>query len=128
MRLLIVSDDVTPDGLTASLQEAGIALERPPAEPPRRDRDELAEIAASLRAFEGLLGGDGPDAVLLGSASNQALAAILVASKLSLPVARLAGAGGEPGASVINRRVIEQLADATLAAEAEAIAAWARDT
>jgi hypothetical protein len=127
MRLLMVSDDVIPEGLRATLQEGGIELERPP-EAPRRDRDELAEIAASLRAFDGLLGRGGPDAVLLGSASNQALAAILVASKLSVPVARLAGAGGEPGASAINRSVIERLADATLAAEAEAIAAWARDT
>jgi len=127
MRLLMVSDDVFPEGLRASLQEAGIVLERLP-EAPRRDRDELTEIVASLRAFDGLLGRGGPDAVLLGSASNRALGAILVASKLSVPVARLARAGGEPGASAINRSVIEQLADATLAAEADAIAAWARDT
>jgi UDP-N-acetylglucosamine 2-epimerase len=128
MRILFVSEHPPTDGLVASLQQAGVALERPPAEPASRsDASELTEIATALREFEALLAGDGPDAVLLGSASNQALAALLVASKLGVPVARLGGAAGE-AASSINGRVIEQLADATLADEAEAITAWARDT
>jgi UDP-N-acetylglucosamine 2-epimerase len=128
MSLLLVSDHPPPDGLAAALERAGVALERPPVEPaPRPDAGELAEIATALREFETLLAGDGPDAVLLGSASNQALAALLVASKAGVPVARLGGARGE-AASSINGRVIEQLADATLADDAEAIAAWARDT
>lgn len=128
MRLLFVSDHPPPDGLAASLEQAGVALELPPAEAaPGPDAGELTEIATALREFETLLAGDGPDAVLLGSASNQALAALLVASKAGVPVARLGGPRGE-AASSINGRVIEQLADATLADEAAAIAAWARDT
>ena len=128
MRILLVSEHPPPDELVASLQQAGVALQLPPAElAPRSDASELTEIASALREFEQLMSRDGPDAVLLGSASNQALGALLVASKLGVPVARLEGVPGE-GASPINRRVIEQLADATLAGEAEAIAAWARDT
>jgi hypothetical protein len=128
MRLLFVSDHPPPDGLVASLEQAGVALERPPAEPAARpNASELTEIATSLREFETLLARHRPDAVLLGSASNQALAALLVASKAGVPVARLGGAAGE-AASSINGRVIEQLTNATLADEAEAIAAWARDT
>jgi UDP-N-acetylglucosamine 2-epimerase len=128
MRALFVSDHPPPDGLVASLEQAGVALELPPAEPAARpDASELTEIATALRGFERLLSRDGPEAVLLGSASNQALAALLVASKLGVPVARLEPVALE-AASSINSTVIGQLADATLADEAEAIAAWARDT
>jgi hypothetical protein len=63
--------------------------------------------------------------VLLGSASDLALAATLVATKAAIPVAAVGDVSnsGPP----MNARLIAQLADAALAADAAAIAAWVRD-
>ena len=51
--------------------------------------DEVAQIARALLSFEKLFADDAPDAVLLVSASNLALAAVLVATKTRIPVAAL---------------------------------------
>ena len=56
--------------------------------------DEVGELAAALIAFEGCSADDAPDAVLLVSASNLALAAVLVATKLRIPVVALVDGAG----------------------------------
>ena len=58
--------------------------------------DEVGELAGALLAFDRLFSDDPPDGVLLLSASNLALSAVLVATKLQIPVATLAE--GSPGA------------------------------
>jgi UDP-N-acetylglucosamine 2-epimerase len=101
--------------------------------PPERDlpaarADEVGQIAAGLIAFEKLLSEDAPDAVLLVSASNLALAAVVAATKAQIPVLGLQpGARGQDSPSEINRRLIERLADVTVADDARAIAASLRD-
>ncbi len=67
---------------------------RPPKDSlPEAATDEVAQIARGLIAFETLFADEAPDAVLLVSTSNLALAAILVATKVRIPVA----APGAPG-------------------------------
>ena len=93
----------------------------------RRTPARSREIAAALRAFERLLGERvGDRVVLVGSTSNLALAAVLVASKVRIPVAAVESDAPDPGdgSSASNRRLIEQLADAAVADDAEAISAW----
>ena len=78
-----------------------------------------------MRAFEDLLGRSMLDALLLGGSSDLTLAALLVATKLQIPVASVDnGERDHP----VNARLIEQLADASLAHEAPAIAKWLRDS
>jgi hypothetical protein len=126
MRVLLVGEGARLEELSAALRAEGVSVERVPRDPGGEPVEEIADIAAAVRTFERLLTEDEPDAVVLGSTSNAALAAILVATKLGVPVARLDSAGGGLGGTGINRAVIEQLADAELAADATAIAAWTR--
>ena len=84
-------------------------------------------MAVAMRAFEDRLGGARVDRVVLAGSSAPALAAVLVASKLRVPVAALATdapnrAGGTP--DELNRRLIEQLADAVLPDDPTTLAAW----
>jgi UDP-N-acetylglucosamine 2-epimerase len=61
------------------------------------------------------------------SASNLALAAVLVATKARIPVAGLEdGMRPDDRLAGLNRRLIGQLADATIIADAGTIAAWLR--
>ena len=125
MKILIVGEGARPHGLAVALETAGADVERPPKSASGATHgDEVGELAAALIAFERLFAGDPPDAVLLVSASNLALAAVLVATKVQIPVAALAQtAQGEDRMSEMNRRLIEQLADGTVAGDAETIAA-----
>jgi UDP-N-acetylglucosamine 2-epimerase (non-hydrolysing) len=124
MRLMIVGEDGQPDRLAEALRSREIAVERPPAEPVPA-AGEAAKVAAAMRAFEELLTGHRPNALLLASSSNSALAALLVATKLGIPVARLeGGADDSSGSRGVNPRLIRQLADTALAADPEAIAVW----
>jgi hypothetical protein len=79
-----------------------------------------------MRAFEDRLG-RAVDRVVLAGSSDLALAAVLVASKMRIPVAALATKAPNPAGSApgeLNRRLIERLADAVLADDATALAAW----
>jgi UDP-N-acetylglucosamine 2-epimerase len=126
MRILIVGEKGRPHALAGALETEGVDVERPPkgAFGAPHD-DQVGELAAALLAFERLFADGAPDAVLLVSTSNLALAAVLVASKLQIPVAGLEE--GAPGEAELNRRLIEQLADRTVAADAETIAASLRE-
>jgi len=128
MRLLIVGDDQRAERLVLGLESEEISLELPgPALATAGQVDEIGELAAAMRGFEERLIADAPDALLLASSTDLALAALLVATKLGIPVAGVGDAHESSGTGV-NRRLIEQLADTTLAADPEAIAAWLRAT
>jgi|SRR5215211_1760648 len=125
MRLLIVGEGKRAESLAQALPAYGIAVERQAAPPiPGTSGGEVARIATAMRGFEELLD-EGPDAVLLASCSNLALAALLVATKAGIPVASVENdAEAREGSRKLNRRLIRQLSDATLAADAAAVAAW----
>jgi hypothetical protein len=91
--------------------------------------DTVAEIAAGLRAFETALGGGEVERLVLAGSSNPALAALLVATKMQIPVAAIGDeeAGRtDDAASGVNEQVIESLADETLGDDPAAIAGWLR--
>lgn len=129
MRVLIVGAKAPADALARALEGQQIEVERPPKRTvPDSGADEVAQIAAALLAFEAVLNDDAPDAVLLSSTSNVALAALLAATKLRIPVANLRnGFRDEDRLSEMNGRLIEQLADATLAGDGGTIVDWLRD-
>jgi UDP-N-acetylglucosamine 2-epimerase len=129
MRTLIVGEKGRSHALAGALETAGVDVERPPESAFGAARgDQVGELAAALIAFERLFAEDAPDAVLLVSTSNLALAAVLVATKLQIPVAGLTGgAQDEDRRSEMNRRLIEQLADGAVAPDAGTIAASLRD-
>lgn len=113
--------------LSAALEEErGLDLVDPPAEEPAA-AGELSQIAVALRAFQGLLTDEAVDRVVLVGSSNLALAAVLVATKMEIPVAAVEDQADEPegnGSLAINRRLIAQLSDAALPKDATAVAAW----
>jgi len=129
MKTLLVSGNGGTDALARALQAEGVEIKLlPPEALPAGVGDEVGQIARALVSLETLLVEDAPDAVVLASASNLALAAVLAATKLRIPVACLEdGMPGEDRLSDINRRLIEQLADVTLTPDAGAVAAWLRD-
>ena len=126
MRVLIVDGGGLADRIEAGLQEAGIVVDRARDGAGGAQASELAGIAEGLRTFERLLAENRPDGVILDGASNAALAAVLVATKVGVRVARLEGTGNRD--SAINRAVIAQLADATLAGDPDALIAWIQGT
>jgi len=130
MKLLIVGQDERAERLARGLEGVGISMEQPgPASIPSAEEDEIAQLAAAMRSFEERLIADAPDGLLLASSTNLALAALVVATKLGIPVAGIDGADARDSQDAsLNRRLIEQLADTTLAADPEAIAAWLRAT
>jgi UDP-N-acetylglucosamine 2-epimerase len=128
MKIVIVGEKGRPHALAGALETGGVDVERPPegALPAAHD-DQVGELAAALIAFERLFADDAPDAVLLVSTSNLALAAVLVATKLQIPVAVLVEATRDEGhLSEMNWRLIEQLADGTVTDDAGTIAASLR--
>jgi UDP-N-acetylglucosamine 2-epimerase len=130
MRILIVGEKERPHPLAGALDIAGVDVERPPesAFGTAHGGDQVGELAAALIAFERLFAAEAPDAVLLVSSSNLALAAVLVATKLQIPVAGLEeGAQSKDRTSELNHRLIEQLADRRIAGDAGTIAASLRD-
>jgi UDP-N-acetylglucosamine 2-epimerase len=92
---------------------------------------EIPRLAASLRAFESLFEGQRVDRLVVVGSSDPSLAAVLVATKMLVPVAALESPDGdrdEAGAPRMNARLIEHLADAALADDEAALAAWLRDS
>ncbi len=126
MKVIVVGDGRL--AARAALEaEKGLDLVDPPEGRPALTAGEVEEIAAELRAFQGLLEGGAVDRVVLVGSSNPTLAATLVASKMRIPAASVeteARDSAEGESFVINRRLIEQLADAGLADDPAAIAAW----
>lgn len=123
----MVGEGEAADRLAAALAGADVAVERTPEPPPEKaGAEEIALIAKALLEIEELLGEEGPDVVLLASRSSTALAALLVATKLGTPTAAIEPIS-EGVSADINARLIGQLADTALAADAEAIVAWVRD-
>jgi hypothetical protein len=129
MKILIVGERERPHGLAVALETAGADVERPLQSAfGATHGDQVGELAAALIAFERLFADDPPDAVLLVSTSNLALAAVLAATKVQIPVAALVQtAQGEEGMAEMNHRLIEQLADGTVADDAGTIAASLRN-
>jgi len=129
MKILIVGENGRRHDLAGMLETEGAEAWRPPeGSVPRPAGDEVAEIATALIAFERLFADDPPDAVLLVSTSNLALAAVLVATKARIPVAGLrTWTEDRDRLSELNRRLIAQLADATVADDPATIAASLRE-
>lgn len=128
MRVLVVGDGAAADAASEGLEAAGLAVERRAGDAPAGEPSaEIGAIARDLREMEATLGDAGPDVVLVASSSPAALAAVLVATKLGTPVARLEDSGGA-GDEGANAQLIGQLADTTLAAGTQAIVAWVRDS
>jgi UDP-N-acetylglucosamine 2-epimerase len=129
MKVLIVGENGRPHVVAAALEAQGVQVGRPPEGAlPAAGDDEVGEIAAALIAFERLFAEQAPDAVLLVSVSNLALAAVLVATKAGIPVAGLEEEPPRDGRPPpVNRRLIAQLADAIVTADSESIAAWLRN-
>src|SRR3954449_7721348 len=90
---------------------------------------EVASLTKALIAFDRLFTADAPEAVLVASTSNLALAAVLVATKVRIPVVALVvQTEHEDRLSELNRGLIAQLADFTAADEdPETIAASLRE-
>ena len=103
MRVLIVGEGGGPHPLAVALEAAGADVARPPESAfDGAPDDQVGELAAALVAFERLLVEEPPDAVLLVSTTNLALAAVLVAAKLRIPVAARVEAAPEDRASELN--------------------------
>jgi len=127
VRILLVAASGNAAGLAEKLDSEDVAVKlHPEGLPADGGPEEVDEIARDLRELERLLEEDGPDAVLLASDSSGALAAVLVATKLGTPVARLETSGEDSTGP--NARLIRQLADAVLAPEPTAIVDWIRGT
>jgi hypothetical protein len=125
VRVLIVGNSAKADDLAEELAGPDRAVERHPDDPPPGSGpDEVGQIAEDLRELEQVLGRSRPDAVLVASDSSAALAAVLVATKLEVPVARLEIPGTDSDGR--NAGLIAQLADAVLAPEPSEIVDWIR--
>ncbi len=128
MKILIVGEDDRPHGLAEALETEGVDVGRPPKDALPEPADEVAQIARGLIVFEKLFADDAPDAVLLVSTSNLALAAVLVATKARIPVAGLrTWTQDQARLSELNRRLIVQLSDAMVADDPATITASLRE-
>jgi hypothetical protein len=122
MRVALVGDE-QPAVRAALEAEEGVELI---AAPDGLDRDgEIPELATALRTFERLFEQERVERVVLAGSSNLSLAAVLVATKMLIPVGAVAGREGADG-SGMNVRLIEHLADAVLADDEQAVEAWLR--
>jgi hypothetical protein len=127
VRVLLFGNSEKADALAEELAGTDHVVERHPDDaPPGDGADEVGQISRELRELERVLGENPPDAVLLASDSSAALAAVLVATKLEIPAARLEIPGEDSAGA--NARLIGQLADAALAPEPAAIVDWVRGT
>jgi UDP-N-acetylglucosamine 2-epimerase len=128
MKIVIVGEKGRPHALAGALETGGASVERPPKSALGAVHDDqVGELAAALIAFERQFADDAPDAVLLVSTSNLALAAVLVATKVQIPVAALVESARDEGRmSEMNWRLIEQLADGTVTDDAGTISASLR--
>jgi UDP-N-acetylglucosamine 2-epimerase len=125
---MLIGEWAGADALAGSLEEQGIEVKRAPRHMSAPAGNEIEQIAASLVAWEELMSEDSPDAVLLASTSNAALAAAVVATRLQIAAVSLEdGAASRDHDLELNSRLIHQLADVTLTGEPGAVAAWLRD-
>jgi hypothetical protein len=119
MTVFLVGDRDAAAALLESLSdvgtEASVAEHRLAA-----GKGEIQALADELVRLESALEEQRPAAVLLADASDHALAAALVATKLLIPVATV----GVDGAEDANARLLAQLADRKLSADAGEIRAW----
>jgi UDP-N-acetylglucosamine 2-epimerase len=129
VEVLVVGEDAGPHEVVAALDAHEVRVRRAPeAALPGADGDEIGQLADALLAFDRLFGEEPPEAVLLISASNLALAALLVATKARIPVVGVdEERPGEGFAPSMNGRLIAQLADAVVAPDAATIAASLRN-
>jgi hypothetical protein len=127
MKVMIVGEG--RPAIEEALVGEGFDVVRAPADGLGDPDDEVAEIAAGLRAFETALGGGEVERLVLAGSSNPALAALLVATKMQIPVAAIGDeeAGRmDDAASAVNEQVIESLADETLGDDPAEIVGWLR--
>jgi UDP-N-acetylglucosamine 2-epimerase len=126
VRLLLVGMSGNSEARPDEWEAQELTMECWPEESELRSgREEIAGLAADLRELDRALADGAFDAVLVGSDSSAALAAVIVATKLGIPVARLESARG--AAEGANARLIAQLADSAIAPDAGAISEWVRD-
>jgi hypothetical protein len=126
VRILLVGNNANGGALAEEVNSPDLAVDRRPDGPPAGGGpDAIDQIARNLRELELVLTEGGPDAVLVASDSSASLAAVLVATKLGIPVARLESPGESADS---NARLINRLADASLAPEPAAIMDWVRGT
>lgn len=117
---MIAGDPAASEALAATLHAHELAASPLAADDPGTERSEIGSLAHNLVALEGALASDRPTAVLVADGGDLALAATLVATKLLIPVAVVAPApDGAP-----NGPLLAQLADESLPADGERIAAW----
>jgi hypothetical protein len=124
MKVMVVGDGRL-DARAALEADRGLEVLDPPSGTSPSEGSEVERIAAALRAFQDAVGG--VDRLLVVGASDSALAALVVASKLRVPAAAIQGGapvGADEGPSRVKGRLIGQLADATLADDPAAIAGW----
>ena len=127
MRILIVGEHGRPPRPRGRRSRRRGWRSSAPRSGPAAHDDEVGELAAALVAFDRLLTDDPPDALLLVSASNLALAAVLVAAKLQIPAAAVVEEAREGRTSELNRRLVEQLSDSTVGSDPATIVASLRD-
>jgi UDP-N-acetylglucosamine 2-epimerase len=107
--------------------EPDVELVDPPGDLEASDDGEVADLASALRAFETLFQAEGVERLVLAGTSNRSLAALLVATKMSIPVGTVTAPDeDEDGPFGMNARVIERLADEALADEGS-VAGWLRE-
>ncbi len=126
MRVLIVGESPKTESISTALETESVAVTHRRDGPlPADGAEEIAAIARDLREIESALVNPGAGAVLVASHSPGALAAVIVATKLGIPVARLGPPHGAAEEGV-NSRLIRQLADTSLAPDPSAVLEWVR--
>jgi hypothetical protein len=116
MSALVIGASDSASTLAESLRAEGVQARVAESDP---DGDnEIALLAHELIHLEGVLGTERPEAVVLADAGERALAGVLVATKLLIPVAALERSQGA------NRDLIAHLADRMMPTDAGEIAAW----
>jgi UDP-N-acetylglucosamine 2-epimerase len=128
VRVALVGDE-RPAVRAALEAEGEVELVEPPEALAASRDGQIGELAAALRAFERLFGDERVERVVLVGSSNLNLAAVLVATKMLIPVGALqdANRGEAKGPLAVNARLIEHLADVALDEDAGAVAAWLRE-
>jgi UDP-N-acetylglucosamine 2-epimerase len=118
--------DERPAVRAALEAEGEVELVEPPEALAASRDGQIAELAAALRAFERLFGDERVERVVLVGSSNVNLAAVLVATKMLIPVGALqdANRGMAEGPLAMNGRLIEHLADVALDEDAGVVTAW----
>jgi UDP-N-acetylglucosamine 2-epimerase len=129
MRVLLVGEGTRAIALADALRDPGNRVDvRSETSDPHTSGDGARALAGQIVAFERLLASERPDAVLVASDGDAAVAAVIVATKLTVPVATLGEAGAGGHEAEVNRTLVESLADARLAYDPQAAASWVAGT